>query len=156
MASIVYWCGSIFLIAAIVLFKSIYSKIEYSRKEVIVGGILGIVLCIMLSIDELITCIQQNLIIKFFVLGIFAFSAIIVMCFCVHMFLQENDKDKEKSCYIKQICMLLITLVSVACVMSTYPGCWIQADVETVRQFVSGESICSDWHTIGYLFVNFL
>lgn len=23
--------------------------------------------------------------------------------------------------------------------------------VETVRQFVSGESICSDWHTIGYL-----
>ena len=61
MASIVYWCGSIFLIAAIVLFKSIYSKIEYSKKEVRVGSILGIVLCTMLSVDELITCIQLRL-----------------------------------------------------------------------------------------------
>ena len=142
-----------------------FKSIQIDKRYTIFATVLTVLFLMMLSSTQLITGFTiaisavNNRLLKLALLCdaiLFYICLIIADYFLNIRAIQKALCPKRKISGInktKLVCQIIITVVSLLCILSTYPGAYMQDDVTKVWYDVSTNHF-DDWHTIGFeLFV---
>lgn len=147
-------------------------KIDFKRNRLnIISFILSILFILMLSASQIIVFIanidqyapiNNEVLLHFYKILIIGWSIIIyfpVLLICTYAVICHifeyglKQKSSMRGGYITTKRLLfVISIVSVVCLLSTYPGAISNPDVTGIWEKVVEPSTMDDWHPIGYLY----
>lgn len=155
-------------LAVFVLFYIKHNNIQavYEKSEMIAAVLLSVLLVTMISVFDILDSgfLNMNTLLNVYpsklahaiqVWGYIVYlpsvciASFVFVWYVLHIAL-ENKMGEGYSKEVYRCCFVIIALVSLIYLFSTYPGIWMQGDVGSFwNQICEGEY--NAWHTLGYL-----